>query len=555
MGKLQTGTTQPIEFAMYNFSGGLNIRDVPQMLGDNDLTIAQDGYLTESGGFQLRNGMLPFGPAFAGGGPVYLARFFQDVQNGAIVSPETRKILAQSGSNLYVVTPTTSTLIGSIGNPVVIKPMTWARIQNPNDPHFPSGLTDCMVICTGSGGPYVYDGVNLYTPVGWINASGATTCAVVNGILYFGGMQSTPNQIFGAGDGITASMETLPAYRNFIFSSPLIGLCSSGTGATAALVIGLNDGVGILSGTGPSNYYLQETPFSDAATTARAMISYDGTIFFLGHSAIYAFGLGSVPAPISQKVEPWILDRPTTTIPTYQGFPMTSQRNLSWMSVYNNRLHLGYVSTFGAKGPDTILCYDLVLNAWTVLRPGPGCASMMLLDAPTDVNPYVALMGGTDGQVYQWDSNPATSFPSLVFDGAPPPFGGGTPVLAQVQSKFYKIGVPGTNKALQRFYPELFAAGDLDLNFVVNLNYGSTAVVNNLDIEYNSFYGIWDVSQWDVAQWAPDQLTFQYAEVQPRIDYPGTQAEAFSFGVQMTQALSPWIFAGGSGAYSQRSRT
>jgi len=545
LGKLQTGTPQSQEFAIYGFGGGLNVKGLPQTIPDSDLAIAQDGYLTQSGGFQLRNGMTPYGLPFSNGGPVYVQRFYQEVINGVEQSPEVVKLVAVHRFELFEITPTGNVSLGLLGGAVDQVP-TFARIQNPNDGHFPDGLTDCLVICTGKNVPHIYDGANVYFPLGWADVLDASWCAVVNGILWFGGIPDKPNQIFGTGDGIIDSMQTLPAYRNFVFSSPVMGLCASGTGAQAALIIGLNDGFAILTGTGPSNYYLQETPFSDAATAGRAMISWNGTTFVLGHSAVYAFGLGQIPAPISDKIEPWILNRPTTSIPTYPGYPLALNRELSWMTVYNNRLHMGYCSQ--DTQPDTILVFDLVIGGWTVLRPTPGIASMCLLDAPGDPNPYVAMVGGTNGQVYTWDVQPEAD--QTVMDDT-------TPVLAQVQTKFYKVGVPGTNKAMERFYPEFYIAGEFKANFDMLVNYGSGGVTTPLDLPYQSIFGIWDVSAWDNAEWGsntgPQFLAFSAPTT--RIDYPGTQAESFSFGVQMTQALAPWIFAGGSGVWHQRGRT
>lgn len=549
LGSLQTGTTQSREFGIYGFQGGLNVKSLPQALDDSDLAIAQDVYLTPTGGVQLRNGMTRYGVPFATGGPVYLARFFQDVVGGVPQDPELTQLLAQNGDNLYSVGQTANTFIGKLGTNT--DPMTWARIQNPSGQFYLGKLTDCLVICTGSGGPYVWDGTHLYTPAGWSAAASASWCAVVNGILWFGGIPATPNQIFGSGDGINDSMETLPAKRNFIFSSPVMGLVgfASFTATSlfqTALVIGLNSSIAVLFGTGPTDFQLQETPFADPVTAGRTMLCYDGAVFFLGHSAAYVFNLGSVPQPVSQKVEPWILNRPYTSIPTYPGFPMAFNRALSWAAVYNNRLHLGYCSQ--AQTPDTILVYDLNLQGWTVLRSNPGIASMILLDAPGDPNPYVALVGGTNGQIYTWDVQ--TGGTSPVLDDT-------TPVLAQLQTKFYKIGVPGTNKALERFYPEFYLSGTFTGAFTLSLDYGAAQVISPLNLFYSSFFMVWDVSEWDEAEWGagggPQYLS--YTAPTTRIDYPGSQGEAFSFGVKMTQPLAPWIFAGGSGAYAQRGRT
>ena len=295
LGKLQMGSTTPLEFAYFGCRGGLNVLDPPQLVGDDDLTIAKDGYLQVTGdglgGFRMRNGMhLACSGSIPQAGMGIVARFYQGVQSGAVVSPETVKLLEQINDELYSVSSTTYTAIGSIGSGA--KPMTTMRIQNPNDPHFTGGLTDCTVICTGVGGPYVYDGTNLYVPTGWADASGAEWCAIVNGIPWFGGIPAYPNQIFGAGDGVTESMETLPGTRNFVFSAPVRGLCALGSGANAALIVGLNMGFGVLFGTGPTTFYLQEISFEDAVAAGRSMVSANGVVYFLGNNGVPTPSMG-----------------------------------------------------------------------------------------------------------------------------------------------------------------------------------------------------------------------------------------------------------------------
>jgi len=541
LGKLQTGQLQSDEFAFYGFQNGLDVRSAPQLVSDNSLTIGKDVYLRPDGAAQLRNGMATYGNSQAGAHPTILARFYQDVVNGT-QGAETVALLAQFDGTLYSVPSSGAwTSIGSIGGATAM-PMTWVRIQNPNDPNYTSGLTDCMVICTGVNGPYIYDGTNLYTPAGWSAASGASWVAAVNGIVWFGGIKATPNQVFGTGDGIIASMETLPGYRNFVLSFPVTGLVAQGSGATATLVIGRNSGLSVLYGTGPSTFFLQDVPFQDGVTSGRTMISTNGVVYFLGHMGFYAFDGQSVPRQISTKIEPWILNDPLTP-----GYPMTQNWNLSWAQVYNNRIHLGYCSNSTTQ--NTILCYDLFVNGWTVLAPTPGIASMILLDAPSDPNPYVCLVGSaTTGQVYTWDAITSTTT-NTVLDGT-------TPVLAQVQSKYFKIGVPGSNKAMQRFYPEFQIAGNFQGSFIISTDYGltttNTVLANPLSI---SNIGEWDVSLWDVGVWGGLSAFVPFGAPYSRIDLPGLQAESFAFGFNMTTALAPWIWAGGSGVFSQRGRT
>jgi len=547
LGKLQQGTTEPMEFAYYGCRGGLNVLDPPQLVGDEDLTIAKDGYLQATGdgggGFRMRNGMSFYSTANPPAtGMMILARFFQGVQNGSVISPETKLLLGQIGDTLYSITGSAYTSIGSIGSGA--NPMTWARIQDPNDTHYPSGLTDVIVICTGVGGPYVYDGAHsLYSPAGWSAASGASWCSVVNGILWFGGIPATPNQIFGSGDGITDSMETLPAIRNFVFSCPVTGLCALGAGANASLIVGLNKGIGILFGTGPSTFYLQEMPFEDSVAAGRTMVSANGVVFFLGHNGVYSFDGMSVPKQISVKVQPWIQNDPFVA-----GYPMANNRNLSWSCVYNNRLHIGYCSS--SSVPDTILCYDLDVGGWTVLVPAGGIASMCLLDAPSDPAPYEAIVGSsTTGAALNWDTDTFTT----MYDDAP---NNTAPVLAQCQSKNFQLGVTGATKALQRFYPELFISDIFLAQFVTSIDSGNQ-IINSISSSSGSVFGnsmIWDFSLWDESTWGGTGLS-RFGPPYSRIDFDGNEGSEFAFGIKMTSALSPWIYSGGTGVYGQRSRT
>lgn len=551
LGTLQMGSNQPKEFAHYGCRGGLNVHDPAVLVGDEDLTIATDGYLVATGdglgGFRMRNGMNSWNThAPPATGMAILARFYQGIKNGSVVTNETHLLLAQIGNTLYSVPQSSAAwpTIGTIGTNA--NPMTTVRIQNPNDPNFTSGLTDCMVICTGVGGPYVFDGTNLYTPGGWSNASGASWCELVNGIIWFGGMKQFPNQVFGSGDGITASMESLPAIRNFVFSSPVTGLCALGSGANAALIIGLNTGFGILFGTGPSTFYLQEIPFTDSCTAGRTMISVLGVLYFLGHNGEYVFDGMSIPKQVSLKVEPWILNDTYTT-----GYPMTSNHSLSWSCAYNNKLHIGYCSAMST--PDTILCLDLNVGGWTVLRPNTGIASMVLLDAPADPDPYQCVVGSsTTGKVMQWDFVPTTPGAS-IYDDAPT---NTVPVLATFQTKSFRLGVPGTTKAFQRFYPEFSITGQFAVNFTLNVDSGNQqyqALSQNIAIGSGSA-GTWDASVWDVASWSGANF-LRFGPPYSRIDFDSIEGSEFAFGVIMANPSCPWVYAGGTGVFSQRSRT
>lgn len=549
LGSTRRKTAGTKDFGAYNFRVGLDIRSTPQEVDDHALTIGTNVYLRADGGTILRNGMLAFGTPPATGQGV-LARFYQDVKNGAVVTPETVTLLEQVGNTLYSVGSVSNATIGTIGTGSPnASPMTWVRIQDPNDPNFPLGLTDVMVICTGSGGPYIYDGVNLYVPAGWASAAGASWCAIVNGILWFGGISKFPNQIFGAGDGITASMETLPAYRNFVLSAPVTGLCAIGTGANAILAVGRNTGLTLLYGTGPSTFYAQDIPFPDGVSAGRSMVSGSGVLYFLGRMAYYSFDGTSTPQRASKRVEPWILNDPIIAAQANQ-YPMTGNFNLTWAALYNNRIHLGYC-TNASSFPNAILTLDLELGGWTVQLPTPGLSSMILLDAPSDPSPYQCYVAAaTTGQVYQWDY-----LGPFVNGQAATALDGTTPVLAIAQSKYFKVGVPGTNKTLTRWYPEFFvSATPFLLPVTVSTDYGNTTASSVIE---NSSMAIplWDSGVlWDSgALWGATGYT-SFNSPATRLDFD-LQAEAFAFGFAMSAAMAPFIWAGGSGTFSQRGRT
>lgn len=540
LGKIQTGSTQADQFGIYTFNGGINVKAVPQFVDDRDLIVAYNGYLRADGGFQMRNGMT-LRDTVSGSGVIQgLARFYQGVVSGVVQSPEVVSLMAEVNGNLY--NADTQTNVGSIGGGSA-NPWTYVRAQDPNDTHGGySGITDVLVICTGVNGPYIWDGNALYTPAGWSAASGAKWCAIVNGVIWFGGIPATPNQIFGTGTGQSgdASMETLPASRNFVFSGPVQGLCAQGTGATASLVIGLNEGISVLSGTGYTNYYLQDVPMSDGVTAGRTMVYYNGVMYWLGHNAVWAYDGQNTPYRISDKVEPWILNDAFIA-----GYPITSNNGLTpWAAIYNNRLHIGYISGVGVSVPNTILVFDLIVGGWTVVQTTPGLYCMALLDAPGDPNPSTAVVGSsTSAVVYNWDVEPTAG--TVATDA-------GAAIVCQFQTKYFKIGVPGTNKKLLRVYPELFIAGPLSAQFNLSTDYGSQTINNVVSQTFNSG-SLWDVAVWDVALWANNNVFQPFGFPLSRIDYPGTTGESFSFGMTSSGGSSPWIFQGLTASYSQKS--
>lgn len=517
LGRLTKGSVGSQEFGIYSFAGGLNVRQYrsPQLMGDDELQQALNGYVT-SGGFSTRNGMTAHTTGIiVGTNPVIgLARFFQQIKNGASVSNAIT--LAQIGNTLY--NADTKASIGSIGS--AADPMTWVRCQDPNDPNYVSGVTDVIVICTGSGGPYVYDGTNLYTPAGWSDAAGAKYCALVNGVVYFSGVPTDPRKVFGTGDGIDNSFETLDATAEFTVSNPITGLCALGTGAVASLCIGQNNGLTVIYGTGPGNYSQQDVPFFfDGPVSGRAMVYEAGIMYFLGQQAVYAFDGNSV-VPLSVKIEPWLLNDSFAG-----GYPLDGDRTKAFAFVNDNRLEIGYITGDGST-PNMVLSYDLLLRAWTVQQPNPGIYCAAAMDAPGDPTPAGIIVGSSAASdILNWNVEPAVG--TVNTDN-------GNAITSTLQTKPFKIGAPGTVKVVTRTYPEFALNGPITGTQTVTADYGASSSSTNT---------------------FSDSTATQHALIAPtsRQDW-NVQGDAFAFTVQTTGGSSPWTCTGLTAVWRQQGR-
>ncbi|GAC1430202.1 MAG: hypothetical protein NVSMB5_24520 [Candidatus Velthaea sp.] len=513
------------DFAVFGFNGLLNIKSAPQELNDNELTAALNIYGSTDGAVSQRRGMTLHGAqlsAVAGSG---LARFFQQVINGVPQNPAVVKTLAQLSGNLYNVE--TLAQIGVV-NVLGAAAQPWS-IAQAYDPAHTGGASDCLVICTGSGGPYLFDGTSVTVPAAWTaNVPSARWCALVNGVLWFAGVPSQPNLMWGSG---LNAPETLPFYNTITTSRPVIGLGVLGAGAQSALVAGLTKGLAVIGGVGPSSFFQQEIPSTDGVAAGRSMITVDGILYFIGNSAIYRFD-GQTISAISNKVEPWILNDASQ-----QDFPMNGDRRISWSFYYNRRIYFVYDSG-GVGYPNAALVWDLQLQGWTVMS-GPKLYAAVLLDAPGDASPPLCLtLDATKGQVYNFDVLNA----ALGVDDA------GMNFSTSVITKFFKIGDPGTPKILMRTYPEFFLT-KFGGQFLAQSDYGASSASAIIPVT-STASALWDVSKWDVSFWAGGSANF----VKQRTDF-NLEGEAFAFGVSTNDSNPPYKFVGLSGTFSQLGRS
>ena len=541
-----------VDFMQYNFGEGINIQDSPQEIADSELTAAVNVYLSTEGDVLQRNGMTRKGPAVPGGGGLGIVRFAQNVVGGK--AEQTAQTVMQVGTNL--VNADTGYVYGNIGTTAL--PMSTAQIFDPSY----NGGTDLLVICTDATGPYAFDGTNVvnYNP-GPTTVTGARWCLVLNDILWLAGIESDPNLVVGS---VPGQPESVPGYGTFATSTPVTGLGVIGVGLQSAVVAGLQVGVALITGFTPDSYTYQEIPNEDGVTSGLSMITIDGILYLVGNYAIYRYD-GVNFTEISRKVRPWL----QASI-LYPQFPMNGNRQLSWAMYYNRRIYFWYCSN--STVPNTALVWDLARQGWTIYSSvtlAGGCA----LNAVGDPDPATFVVCDAKiGQQYQFDTY--TNTQRNVTDDT-------VPINAYFQSKFFKIGMPGTPKTLLRTTIELFALPQQAGVFSVTTDYGATVsdfvtlfptktiggtwgqfdwgkaawgqVVPLTSSPYPPNTLVWGQGVWGKALWAPAAAPY----FKERFDW-NLQGEAFAFSFstppKQTTPTAPWRFMGLTGRFSQQAR-
>lgn len=400
--------------------------------------------------------------------------------------------------------------------------------------------SDVWIMCTGVGGPYIFDGSIIYTPAAYASIAGARWVSLLNGIAWFGGIPSQGNLVAATLVGNHIEQPT----TFFSMSSNVSGLAPLGAGALGGMTVGHTLGLSVIYGTGSSNFFQNDFIHSDYPDAGRTMVSVNGLIFFLGSTAIWVFD-GTNITRISDKVEPWILNDPL-----FPDFPMNGNRTLSFMWFYNNRLHFGYDS--GNLGYCTAyLIFDLIVQGWTLFF-GPTLSGATLLDAPGDTDPHACVViDATTGQAYNWDQyNGLGTNGHGVTDN-------GNPITAIFATKYFKIEEPGCAKKLVRWYPETFVESFTG-QFVVTTNYGTSTYSQSSALTTTQM--MWDQSNWDQANWASASPVFFSPKLEVGNASGSSQAgildqtaattlewEALAFGMQNNPSDPPFKFAGMSG--------
>jgi len=528
-------------FENFDASGLLNINALPHQLADNQLTIAQNVYGDCAGGLQMRRGMTTHGGLFSATVPgMGITRFYQEVVAGAQLAAILKFTLGQSGGTLWNVE--TNTQIGAT-NALGTLAQPWSVARIYDGAH--NGGTDVLVICTGSGGPYLFDGTTISTVAAWTaQAPSAKYCQISNGTLWFAGIPSAPTSLVQMQIGAPETWQ-----QTFLTSYPVTGLSVLGAGSQSGLFFGMTQGVGITFGVNSVDAYYQEIPHEDGVASARSCIAVNGVVYFLGNFNIYVFD-GQNITPIGKNVRPWIVCDPNRTAAT--DFPMNGNRQLtSYSWYYNDFIYFAYDS--GPLGyANTYLVWHLNEQGWTVLN-GPTLADAALMNAPGDPYPIACVtVDAKKSQAYNWD----------VFNGSGPNGMGvddaGNVIMTNILTKFFQLAGHGTQSRLIGITPELFVrqcAGTI----VVQTDYFiETPILDQLNVVPVANGLVWDMGTWDNYLWGGGG-GWTFVAVPFQVDdtfgsgIPPTHA--YAFGIKTSDNNPPYRWAGISGEYAIEGRS
>ena len=390
--------------------------------------------------------------------------------------------------------------------------------------------SDVLIICTGSGGPYIWDGYTVYTPSDYSNnVSGARWVKLVNSVIWFGNYPSNPAQVTG---GLIGNPETIPGFLIFTMKQSVTGLGIVTYEGISALAVGMQKGLTLIYGDYPGNVQTQDVDDPDGVIAGRTMITVNGVLYYLGSSAFYKYDGLNPPMSLSRNIEPWILNDPRFN--NTWDIPMSGDKSLAWSFFFNNKIYVFYDS--GNVGyPNVGVVWDVLLSGWTSYMGKPLCCGTTL-DAPGDAsNPWAAQVGDSvNGRVYNFEVSNGTG-DDIDDDG--------TAFTTFALSKYFHAGPAGHLKTVRRIYPELFVE-TFGGTLVLYTDYSPGGGTGVPIIGQAGGAATWDSSLWDQSTWAAGVLQ----HVEQRCDF-NVRCLAFAVGILTNDTNPPYFFNGFSVEY------
>lgn len=440
---------QPENYISINsFKGGLNTRDFPDSIADNEATELKNFLMNRDGSLEKRAGSLKYNSAeISANQPVH--SIFRYYKAGY------KKMLCVCNSNLY---------LGDDGAG------TWSSIAVLSNNNVCSFVVYNDILYFTNGTDFKqYDGTTVSNIAGTPKVG--KYLAVRKERIYVAGA-TKPNRIYFCDSGD-------PTDWDAVAGDPDSGVNYVDMGAgdndvimgilnlRDVLVVYKRNSIWILAGTTQSNFFTSKVIDNLGCVSPKTIIGHKNVHYFLYRDGLHVFD-GSVTAKVSDKVSPLIED--AVTLESAAG------------TIYKERYWLSF-----RKSGDSANKSVLVLDT----RSGFGGWSEF---TGLNISSFVAWNGGDDnGELHSGDS--VLGFVRKLDTGLDDD---GTDITVSFKSKHF---VPGHDVIMKRL-SRLYIKATVTSSFVtVIANSDFNRILATKTISLSKDYAQWNVAQWNVGLW------------------------------------------------------
>lgn len=449
--------------------GGLNTKDSPILINDNESPNCQNVYFTTKGAIVKRSGYDRLNlSGIPSGGVDQITSFYQYIQDDG-----TEFAIATAGTKLFKMESLDGTwddITGSltITSDANFKWITWKNtaigVNNTNPP----------IKWTGSG-----NGAALTVPTNLTKARD-----VVEYRNYLILVNVTVDGTAHPSRFYYSNLNTLNTWTDldFIDVSP-----SDGDVLIGGIVLGgdmyLFKKFAIyrvrLTGDSVNPFIVQKTNSHVGALSTNGIVLSNNTIIFVANDGVYAFN-GNISEKISTKIDP--------------TFASLNKSNLSKAQImdYNEDNQIWVASGTGSTH-NRVLVFDYSSAAWTLYT---GINAAVIGD-------YIS---SGDEKIFHGD------YAGLVFEDDTADSDDGAAINAHWVSKWMDFGAPSINKKVKHCNIVVEDSGNWDLTFGYSYDFQGDDL-RTISVNLSGNAALWDSGIWDSSVWAGQSYLIKRLDV------------------------------------------
>jgi len=458
------------EARFFSNYGGLNTKDSPILINDNESPDCQNVYFTTKGAIVKRNGYDRLNlTGVPSAGVDQITSFYQYIQDDG-----TEFAIVTAGAKLYKMESLDGTLDDITGSLSITADNNFHWITWKNTAIGTDNSDTNIIKWTGSG-----NGAALTVPTGLTRARDVVeyrNYLILLNVTVSGTAQ--PSRFY------YSNLNTLNTWTDldFIDVSP-----SDGDVLVGGIVLGgdlyLFKKFAIyrvrLTGDAVNPFIVQKTNSHVGALSTNGIVLSNNTIIFVANDGVYGFN-GNTSQKISTKIDP--------------TFDSLNKSNLSKAQImdYNEDNQIWIASGTGSTH-NRVLVFDYSNAAWT-LHTGINAAVL---------GDYIA---SGDERIFHGD------YSGLVFEDDTDDSDDGTAINAYWVSKWMDFGAPAYNKKVKHCNVVVEDSGNWDLTFGYSYDFqGNDLRTINVNLAGNA--ALWDTGIWDTAVWAGQSFLIKRLDI------------------------------------------